>query len=105
MDETKANGTSSHSAAKLSDRNIRRRRWEMMSSVDVRFFLPKNGTSAEKPELGQETANEGEALVHAFRSNQVFYTVVAWKAVHEFDGEDTKIVKQVAARGGPAPRS
>jgi len=89
--------------ARQPDRTGRRRRWEMTSN-DVRYFLPKTGTASEKPELGHEVANEGEALVQAFRSNQVFYTLVAWKAVPEFDGEDTKIVKQVATRG-PATRT
>jgi hypothetical protein len=103
MDDAKTNGALVQSVAKQPDRNGRRRRWEM-SSQDVRFFLPKGGTSPERPELGQEAPNEGEALVQAFRSNQVFYTLVAWKAVPEFDGEETKIVKQVAARGGPTTR-
>ncbi len=31
---------------------------------------------------------EGEVLVQAFRGGQVFYTVVAWKAVPEVDGNE-----------------
>ena len=38
--------------------------------------------------------NEGEALVQAFKSGQVFYTLVAWKAVPEINGNEPKIVKQ-----------
>jgi hypothetical protein len=45
-----------------TERNGRRRRWEM-TSENVRYFLPKAGGSSEKPELGQEVASEGEALV------------------------------------------
>jgi len=50
-----------------------RRRWEM-TGANVRYFLPKAGTSSEKPELGREMASEGEALVEAFRTNQTMYT-------------------------------
>lgn len=54
--------------------------------------------ASEKPELGQEMASEGEALVQAFKSGQVFYTLVAWKAVPEINGNEPKIVKQALTR-------
>ena len=78
-------------------RNGRRRRWEM-TSENVRYFLPKSGSSADKPELGQEMNNEGEALVEAFKTGQVFYTLVAWKAAPEINGNEPKIVKQALSR-------
>lgn len=78
-------------------RNGRRRRLEM-TSENVRYFLPKSGSSNEKPELGPELVNEGEALVQAFKSGQTFYTVVAWKAVPEINGNEPRIVKQVLSR-------
>jgi hypothetical protein len=80
-----------------SERNGRRRRWEM-TGENIRYFLPKTGASTERPELGQEMASEGEALVQAFKSGQVFYTVVAWKAVTEINGNEPKIVKQALTR-------
>lgn len=89
--------TANDSAAGTSERNGRRRRWEM-SGENIRYFLPKSGTSSEKPELGQEMDSEGEALVQAFRSGQVFYTLVAWKAVPEINGNEPKIVKQAVSR-------
>jgi hypothetical protein len=95
MDGPKA---TSDVAPGASDRNGRRRRWEM-TSENVRYFLPKSGSTADKPELGQEVGSEGEALVQAFRSGQVFYTVVAWKAVPELTGSEPKIVKQALSRG------
>lgn len=94
MDGIKA---ANDSAAGTSERNGRRRRWEM-SGENIRYFLPKSSTSSEKPELGQEMDSEGEALVQAFRSGQVFYTVVAWKAVPEINGNEPKIVKQAVSR-------
>ena len=94
MDGTK---TTNDSAAGAPERKGRRRRWEM-SSENVRYFLPKPGSSGEKPELGQEMASEGEAVVQAFKSGQVFYTVVAWKAVPEINGNEPKIVKQALSR-------
>lgn len=90
--------TGTESAAGNSERNGRRRRWEM-TGENIRYFLPKPGGSSDRPELGQEMASEGEALVQAFKSGQVFYTVVAWKAVPEITGNEPKIVKQALTRG------
>ena len=84
-------------SAVASDRAGRRRRWEMTSD-NVRFFLPKSGSSNEKPELGQEVPTEAEALVQAFKSGQDFYTLVAWKAVPEINGSEPRIVKQALSR-------
>jgi len=65
----------------------------------LRFFLPKAGSSPGKPELGQEMASEGEALIEAFKSGQPFYTLTAWKAVPEVNGGSSPvIVKQALAR-------
>lgn len=65
--------------------------------ANLRYFLIKPGSSPAKPELGQEMASEGEALIEAFRSGQPFYTVTAWKAVPEVNGGNPVIVKQVVA--------
>jgi hypothetical protein len=94
MDRTRA---PNDAAAAAPDRNGRRRRWEM-TSENVRFFLPKPGSSPEMPELGQEVENEAEALVDAFKSGQVFYTLVVWKAVTEINGNEPRIVKQAVSR-------
>jgi hypothetical protein len=94
MDGTKATNDSVPGAA---DRSARRRRGEM-SSDTVRYFLPRPGSTSEKPELGQELDSEGRALVEAFKSGQVFYTLVAWKAVPELTGSEPKIVKQAVSR-------
>lgn len=74
-----------------------RRRWEM-TTADVRYFLPKPGTSTENPELGREVATEAEALVEAFRTDQPFYTLVAWNASSETDGGVPRIVKEAVKR-------
>lgn len=80
-----------------SERSGRRRRWEM-TSENVRYFLPKSGSSSEKPELGQEMKTEGDVLVQAFKSEEVFYTLVTWRAVPEIDGNEPRIVKQALSR-------
>jgi hypothetical protein len=67
------------------------------NDVNLRYFLIKPGSTAAKPELGQEMASEGEALIEAFRSGQPFYTVTAWKAVPEVNGGNPVIVKQAVA--------
>jgi len=61
----------------------------------VRYFLAKDGTSIEKPELGAEVASEGEALIKAFQSkNGVIYTVLAYKAEAEIQGGSPTLVKR-----------
>src|SRR6516225_1749372 len=95
MDGPKA---ANDTAPGTAERNGRRRRLEM-TSENMRYFLPRPGSAQEKPELGEELASEGEALVQAFKSGQVFYTVVAWKAVPEINGNEPRIVKQALSRG------
>ena len=87
----------SSSTPPVSSTSTRRRRWNG-DDAGVRYFLPKPGSSAATPELGQEVASEGEALIQAFRSGQTFYTLTAWKAVPEVNGGGSPvIVKQAAA--------
>jgi hypothetical protein len=68
------------------------------NDANLRYFLVKPGSSSTKPELGQEMASEGEALIEAFKSGQPFYTVTAWKAVPEVNGGNPVIVKQAIAQ-------
>ena len=79
----------------------RPRRRRNGADATLRFFLPKQGSSPAKPELGQEMATEGEALIEAFRSGQPFYTVAAWKAVPEVNGGNPVIVKQAVVQKTP----
>lgn len=73
----------------------RARRPRQQTEEVVRYFLAKEGTSVEKPELGVEVANEGEALIQAFQShNGVIYTVLAYKAEAEIQGGSPTLVKR-----------
>jgi len=75
-----------------------RRKRGNTDDAGVRYFLPKPGSSPATPELGQEVASEGEALIQAFRSGQTFYRLTAWKAVPEVNGGGSPvIVKQAVA--------
>lgn len=78
-------------------REGRKRRWEMTAD-NIRYFLPKPGSSDARPELGREMSNECDALVEAFKSGQVMFTLVAWRAVPEMNGGAPVIVKQAVAR-------
>ena len=61
----------------------------------VRYFLAKDGSSVEKPELGIEVTSEGEALIKAFQSkNGVIYAVRAFKAEAEIQGGSPTLVKR-----------
>jgi hypothetical protein len=60
-----------------------------------RYFLGKEGSSIEKPELGAEVATEGEALIKAFQSkNGVIYTLLAYKAEAEMKGGSPTLIKR-----------
>ena len=85
---TPTNGTTARNG-----RGDRRRKWEM-TPANIRYFLPKAGSSTERPELGREFTSENEALVESFRSGQPFFTLVAWKAVPDLEDGAPKIVKE-----------
>src|SRR5579872_6904957 len=83
--------------ARTETKPERGRRWEM-SPEHVRYFLPKANATLAKPELGEEVASEGEALVQAFQRSQVIYTLVAWKPVADTNGRMPTITKQAITR-------
>jgi hypothetical protein len=85
-------------AAEKVDGAATPRRRRNGSDGNLRYFLVKPGSSSAKPELGQEMASEGEALIEAFRTGQPFYTVTVWKAVPEVNGGNPVIVKQAVAQ-------
>ena len=72
------------------------------SDPNLRFFLPKSGSSPSKPELGQEMANEGEALIEALKSGQTFFTVAVWKSVPEVNGGGSPVIVKQAVVQKPA---
>jgi hypothetical protein len=79
-----------------------RRRHRNGSDPNLRYFLPKSGSSPAKPELGQEMANEGEALIEAFKSGQTFFTVAVWKSVPEVNGGGSPVIVKQAVVQKPA---
>jgi len=73
----------------------RARRPRQQTEEVARYFLAKEGSSVEKPELGAEVASEGEALIKAFQSkNGVIYTLLAYKAEAEMQGGSPTLVKR-----------
>ena len=84
-------------APEKSNGSVATRRRRNGNDANIRYFLIKAGSSAAQPELGQEMASEGEALIEAFRTGQPFYTLTAWKAVPEVNGGNPVIVKQAMA--------
>jgi len=99
MDNTRAaNPTATPGISAHSGKPGRRRR-AAAGAERVRYFLPQSGSTPGRPELGQEAASEGEALVEALKSGQVFYSVIAWRAVPKMNGTEAKIVKQPFSSG------
>jgi hypothetical protein len=81
--------------------NTRRRR-RNGSDPNLRYFLPKPGSSPAKPELGQEMASEGEALIEAFKSGQTFFTLAVWKSVPAVNGGGSPVIVKQAVVQKPA---
>jgi hypothetical protein len=72
-----------------------RRRRGHEEDQQARYFLAKDGSSLEKPELGAEAANEGEALIKAFQTKSgLLYAVVVYKAEAEIQGSSPTLVKR-----------
>lgn len=95
--ENTTTGVSAVTSPGEGTKNRRARRGA--NEVDLRYFLPASDSSIAKPKLGQEAASEGEALIHAFKSGQTFYTLAVWKAVPEVNGSGSPvIVKQAATK-------
>jgi hypothetical protein len=97
--ETNTQNVGEHAGIGASEGPRSRGKRRAMDDGNLRYFLPKAGSSPAKPELGQEMASEGEALIEALKNGQPFYTLTAWKAMPEVNGKSSPvIVKQALAR-------
>ena len=94
MDHTTAVMPAAPAGAKPTAQRPGRRSRQQAEEV-VRYFLAKDGSSPGKPELGDEAASEGEALIRAFQSKTgVVYVLHAYKAEAEMQGESPTLVKR-----------
>ena len=65
----------------------------------VRYFLAKEGSTADKLELGEEVKSEGDAIVRSFRSNNaLFFAVAVYRADVEMTGGSPTLVKRSAQK-------
>jgi hypothetical protein len=65
------------------------------SEETARFFLAKDGSSPQKPELGEEAQTESEALIKAFQQKTgVIYVVTAFRAEAEIQGGSPVLIKR-----------
>ena len=63
----------------------------------VRYFLAKEGSTPEKPELGEEMTSESETLIRAFRAkDSLFFAVTAYRAEADTKGGSPTLVKRPA---------
>ena len=100
--ETNAPNSSAQPASRSVGGTNARRRHRNGSDPNLRYFLPKSGSSSAKPELGQEMANEGAALIEALKSGQTFFTVAVWKSVPEVNGGGNPVIVKQAVVQNPA---
>lgn len=68
--ESRTGGAGGESTVSTAEAAHARRNRRVREEGDLRYFLPKTGSSSAKPELGQEMASEGEALIEAFKNGQ-----------------------------------
>jgi hypothetical protein len=65
----------------------------------IRYFLAKEGSTPEKPELGEEVKSEGDAIIRSFRSNNaLFFAVAVYRADVEMTGGTPTLVKRPAQK-------
>lgn len=73
----------------------RGRKSRQLPEETVRYFLAKDGSAPEKPELGPELASEGEALIKAFQSKSgIIYALLTYKAEAEMQSGSPTLVKR-----------
>ena len=98
--ETRTGTVTAQTSEGASTGTAKTRRRRPATDVDhVRYFLPKLGSTPDKPELGREMANEGETLIEAFKSGQPFYALTVCKASTEVNGGGSPvIVRHAVAR-------
>jgi hypothetical protein len=94
--ETKTPDTSTAVASTRVGGINTRRRHRNGSDPNLRYFLPKSESSPARPELGQEMASEGEALIEAFKNGQPFYTSTVWKAAPEVNAAGSPVIVKQA---------
>jgi hypothetical protein len=99
MDTRSATPTAPTPAGSSTGVSRTRRKRPSADDHDVRYFLPKPGSTPDKPELGREMPTEGEALIEAFKSGQPFFALTVLKAATEVNGGGSPvIVKQPVDR-------
>ena len=65
----------------------------------IRYFLAKEGSTPEKPELGEEVKSESDAIIRSFRSNNaLFFAVAVYRADVEMTGGSPTLVKRSAQK-------
>ncbi len=61
----------------------------------IRYFLPKEGATPAKPELGEEAQNEKDALIKAFQSKGgLIYALTCFRAEADLTGSNPILVKR-----------
>jgi hypothetical protein len=101
METNVPNNSAEPAGRSINGTNLRRRH-RNGNDPNLRYSLPKSGSSPAKPELGQEMASEGEALIEALKSGQTFFTVAVWKSVPEVNGGGNPVIVKQAVVQNPA---
>jgi hypothetical protein len=82
----------------------RRGRKEAAESARVeRFFLAEPNASGDLPRLGREMANEGEAVVEAFRAGVSFFAISEFRTRAETSPSRDPILKKEAVKNSNHP--
>jgi hypothetical protein len=69
------------------------------TEATVRYFLAKDGSTVDKPELGEEVVSESEVLIRAFRAkDSLYFTVTAYRAEADTKEGSPTLVKRPAQK-------
>ena len=97
-----AAGPKTGSEATLAPR--RRGRKETAESASVeRFFLAEPNVNGDLPRLGREMANEGDAIVEAFRAGVNFFAISEFRTRAETSSSRDPILKKEAVKNSNHP--
>lgn len=83
-----------------STRRRRNRKETGERPVVERFFLAAPNASGDAPTLGREIANEGEAIVEAFKAGVNFFTVLEFRPRAEICSSRDPVLKKEAIKNG-----
>ena len=94
METTIAKSTEQASESSRSGAKRKPRKSRQPVEGSPRFFLSKAGSANGRPELGEEAADENQALIKAFQQSGVIHALISYRVEAEIQGGTPILVKR-----------